>query len=95
MESMHKLVELERINFAMIPTIELGTKLTEGLAQVAIMRDSRPFSNQAFDPFRDFLHSRIAPSGYASALSRASRAGASLRFRLAPGAARRLQRLLD
>ncbi|MGH9385600.1 MAG: hypothetical protein ACRD2N_15060 [Vicinamibacterales bacterium] len=42
---MYQLVELERINFATIPTIELGAKLTEGPAQVAIMRDTRPFSN--------------------------------------------------
>ena len=45
MESMHEIVELERIDFATFPTIELDAKLTQGFAQVAIMRDPRPFSN--------------------------------------------------
>ena len=45
MESMHKIVELERINFAAIPAIELHAKLAEGFAQVAIMSDPRPFSD--------------------------------------------------
>ena len=63
MESMHKLVEIERINFATVPTIELSTKFTQGLAQVAIVSDPRPFSNQAFEPFRDFLHDQIGLSG--------------------------------
>ena len=60
---MHTIVELERINFATIPTVELGAKFTQGLAQVAIVSDARPFSNQAFDPFRDFLHRQIGVSG--------------------------------
>ena len=63
MESMHKIVELERIDFATFPTIELDAKLTQSLAQFAIMRDPRPFSNQTFDPFRDFLHVSIGLSG--------------------------------
>ncbi len=45
MESMHKLVELERIYFATIPTIELRAKLAESFAQVAIVSDPRPLSN--------------------------------------------------
>jgi hypothetical protein len=53
---MHKIVELERINFATIPAIELHAKLAEGFTQVAIVRDPRPFSDQAFNPFRNFLH---------------------------------------
>jgi hypothetical protein len=35
MESMHELVELERINFAPIPSIELHAELAEGFAQIA------------------------------------------------------------
>ena len=42
---MHKIVELERINFATIPAIELHAKLAEGFAQVAIVSDPRPFSD--------------------------------------------------
>jgi len=45
MESMHKIVELERINFATFPTIEFRAKLAEGFTQVAIVSDPRPFSN--------------------------------------------------
>jgi hypothetical protein len=45
MESMHKLVERERINFATIPAIELHAKLVEGVAQIAIVSDPRPFSD--------------------------------------------------
>jgi hypothetical protein len=45
MESMYKIVELERINFATIPTIELHAKLAQGLAQVAFVSDSSPFSD--------------------------------------------------
>ncbi len=45
MESMHKLVELERVNFATIPAIEFHAKLAEGFAQVAIVSDPRPFSD--------------------------------------------------
>ena len=55
MESMHELVELERIDFAAIPTIELRAQHAEGCAQVSIMGDPRPFSNQASDPLRNFL----------------------------------------
>ena len=47
---MYEIVELERIDFATIPTVELGAKLTEGPAQVAILRDTRPVSNEAFEP---------------------------------------------
>jgi hypothetical protein len=67
MESMHKFVELERIDFATIPAIELLAKLAEGLTQVAIVRDRRPFSDEPFEPFWNFLH-RL--SGYRSPLSR-------------------------
>jgi hypothetical protein len=69
MESMHKIVELKRINFATIPSIELRAKLAEGVAQVAIVSDPRPFSDEAFDLFRNFLHrfvwltSRRSPAG--------------------------------
>jgi len=56
MESMHKIVELERIDFAAIPTIEGDAKFTQSVAQRAIMSDSCPFSNQASDSFRSFLH---------------------------------------
>jgi hypothetical protein len=59
MESMHELVELERINFAAIPTIEMRAKLAQGFAQVTIMGDPRPFSNQASDPLRNFLHRSV------------------------------------
>ena len=59
MESVHEIVELERIDIATFPTIELDAKLTQGFAQFAIMRDPRPFSNETLDPFRDFLHSLI------------------------------------
>ena len=45
LESMHNIVELERINFAAIPAIELRAKLAEGFAQVAIVSDPRPFSD--------------------------------------------------
>ena len=50
-ESMHKLVELEGVDFATIPAIELPAKLADGLTQVAFVRDPRPFSNQAFNLF--------------------------------------------
>jgi len=33
MESMHKIVELERIDFAAIPTIEVDAKFTQSVAQ--------------------------------------------------------------
>jgi hypothetical protein len=59
MESMHTIVEFERTNFVTFPTIELDAKLIQGRAQFAIMRDSRPISNETFDPFRDFLHVSI------------------------------------
>ena len=42
---MHELVELERIDFAAIPTIELRAQHAEGCAQVSIMSDPGPFSN--------------------------------------------------
>jgi len=45
MESMHKIVELEHINFATIPAIKLHAKLAEGFTQVAIVSDPRPFSD--------------------------------------------------
>ena len=45
MESVHEIVEFERVDIAMFPTIELDAKLTQGSAQFAIMRDPRPFSN--------------------------------------------------
>jgi hypothetical protein len=45
MESMHKIIALKRIDFATFPAIELDAKLTQSLAQFAIMRDPRPFSN--------------------------------------------------
>jgi len=45
MESMHKLVQLERINFASIPAIELHAKLVEGFTQLTIVSDPRPFSD--------------------------------------------------
>ena len=45
MESMHQIVELERIDFATIPTVELRAKLAEGFAQVAIVSDFCPFSD--------------------------------------------------
>jgi hypothetical protein len=44
MESMHQIVEFERIDFTTNPAIELRAKLTEGFAQVAIVSDVRPFS---------------------------------------------------
>jgi hypothetical protein len=56
MESMYKLVECERIDFAPIPTIELHAKRAHGLAQVAFVSDLSPFSHQAFDSFRNFVH---------------------------------------
>ena len=31
-------------------------KIAQGCAQLAIVSNRRPFSNQAFDPFRNFLH---------------------------------------
>ena len=45
MESMHKLVEFERINFTTIPAIELHAKLAEGFAKVTIVSDPRPLSD--------------------------------------------------
>jgi hypothetical protein len=45
MESVHKFVELERINFAAIPAIKLHAKLAEGFAQIAIVSDLRPFAD--------------------------------------------------
>jgi hypothetical protein len=45
MESMHKIIELKRIDFATFPTIELDAKLTQSLTQFAIMCDPGPFSN--------------------------------------------------
>ena len=62
MESVHKLVELERINFATIPALELQAKLAEGFTQVAIVSDSRPFSDQTFDLFWSVLHFGSADS---------------------------------
>jgi hypothetical protein len=60
---MHKLVERGRVNFGTLPAIELSAKLTQGLTQVAVMRNSRPFPNEAFDPLRDFLHLSIGVFG--------------------------------
>ena len=45
MESMHKLVQLERIDFASIAAIELHAKLAEGFAQFTLVSDPRPFSD--------------------------------------------------
>jgi hypothetical protein len=45
MESVHEIVEFERIDIATFPTSELGAKLTESFAQLALVRDPRPFSN--------------------------------------------------
>jgi hypothetical protein len=56
MESMHMIVEFKRINFATIPTIKLRTKLAERFSQVAIVSDPSPFSDQASNPFGNFLH---------------------------------------
>jgi hypothetical protein len=70
MESMHTLVELEGIDFAKLPTLGLAAKLTQSLAQVALMRNPRPFSNLAFDAFRDFLHFLYRPFWLTSAMSR-------------------------
>jgi len=42
---MHKLVQLERINFASIPAIEFHAKPAEGVAQLTIVSDPRPFSD--------------------------------------------------
>jgi hypothetical protein len=56
MESMNELVELERIDFATIPTIELYAKLTKGFTQVAIVSNHRPFSDHTLDVFRNCPH---------------------------------------
>jgi hypothetical protein len=56
MKSVHTLVELERIDFTSVPTVELRAKLAQSLTQVAIMRYPRPFSNLAFEAFRDLFH---------------------------------------
>ena len=53
---MDKIVELERINFATIPAIKLRAKLAEGFTQVAIVSDPCPFSDQAFELFRNVMH---------------------------------------
>lgn len=53
---MHKLVELEGINFASIPPIELHAKLAEGFAQLTIVSDPRPLSDKTCDLFWNFLH---------------------------------------
>ena len=53
---MQTFVEFECIDVATFPQIELGSKLSEGLAQVAIMSNSCPFPNLAFDAFRNVLH---------------------------------------
>jgi hypothetical protein len=42
--------------FRRFPSDRIGAKLTESLAQIAIVRDTGPFSNLAPDPFRGFLH---------------------------------------
>jgi len=42
---MHKIVELERINFATIPAVELHAKFAKSFTQVAIVSDPRPFSD--------------------------------------------------
>ena len=62
MESMDEIVEFEGIDFATIPTIESSAKFTQGVTQVAIVSDSCPFPNQAFDPFRNFVHLSIRQS---------------------------------
>jgi len=42
---MNELVELERINFPTIPTIEFDAKIAQGLAQVPFVSDPSPFSD--------------------------------------------------
>jgi hypothetical protein len=56
MESMHKIVELEGVYFAALPTIELDAKLAQSLAQIAIVGDLGPFSNETLYSFRDVRH---------------------------------------
>ena len=53
---MHTGIELERIDFAVLPEIELGTQLTKSLVQVAIVCNPSPFSNQPFQVFWNFMH---------------------------------------
>jgi hypothetical protein len=56
---MHKIVELEGIYLATLPTIELDAKLTHSVAQIASVRDVGPFSNEALDPFGNVRHCLI------------------------------------
>ena len=56
MELMHELIEFERADFLPLPTSELNAKFSQGLAQVTIVRDTSPFSNQALDAFWNVLH---------------------------------------
>ena len=63
MESMHKIVEFERIDIATFPPIELDAQLAQGFPQFAIIRDPSPLSNETLDLFRDFLHSSMGWPG--------------------------------
>ena len=56
MESMHKIVEFERIDIPTFQTIEVDAKFIQRFAQFTIMCDRRPFSNSTLDPSGDFLH---------------------------------------
>src|SRR5206468_10265619 len=50
-------IELERADLAALPTPELNAEFAQCVAQVAIVSDSGPLSNQAFEPLWNVLHS--------------------------------------
>jgi hypothetical protein len=56
MELMHEFIEFERADSSALPTSELNVKLAQSLAQLTIVRDTSPFSNQAFDISRNVSH---------------------------------------
>src|SRR3989442_11137281 len=52
------LVQFERLNFSAVPSIELDAKLAQRSAEIAIVSDSRPLSDQPFHAFGSVLRAR-------------------------------------
>jgi hypothetical protein len=56
MELMNQVVEICGRDFTVLPAVELRPKFEESMAELSLVSDGRPFSNQSFHGLRRILH---------------------------------------
>ena len=56
MELMNQVVEICGCDFSALPPVELRPKFKESMAELSIVSDGRPFSNETFHGFRRIFH---------------------------------------